>query len=441
MTASEGAAPQQLGLPEGPVEVVPGGPVHGSLRAPASKSVTNRLLCLAALADGTSRLTRPLASDDSQAMADALRGLGTRIDHDGDDLVVGGTGGRLTAPAAPLDARLSGTTMRFLAAVAVLAPGPVRVTGLPPLLRRPIGPLTTALVALGGQVHDRDGLPPVDTRGGGLDGGTVVVDVRRSSQFASAVLLVAPYARDEVVVSLRGDAATAYVALTAEALQAWGARIEAVGATAWRVVPRGPLQARDVEVEYDASAAAHLHGLAMATGGRVTVRNTCPTRQPDAGVVEVWARMGGHVERDGHAVTVTGPDVLNPVEVDLSAMPDQVTTVAALAALAPGCSRLSGVGVARTHETDRLAALAAELARIGVRVDEEPGALVVHGGTARGGTLGTHDDHRLAMAFAALAARVPDVIIEEPWCVSKTYPAFWADLRALGATVRELTGS
>jgi 3-phosphoshikimate 1-carboxyvinyltransferase len=152
--------------------------------------------------------------------------------------------------------------------------------------------------------------------------------------------------------------------------------------------------------------------------------------------------MGATAARDGDAVTVSGPAAVAPVGggIDLSAMPDQVTTVAALAALADGATRITGVAVTRGHETDRLAALAAELGKLGVGVEELPDGLVVHGGAARGpARLATHDDHRLAMAFAALAARVPGVVIEEPWCVRKTYPAFWADLRAAGVAWRPVS--
>jgi 3-phosphoshikimate 1-carboxyvinyltransferase len=233
------------------------------------------------------------------------------------------------------------------------------------------------------------------------------------------------------------------VALTVALMARFGAAVEVAGPAAWRVEP-GPYRATDLPVEYDASAAAHLFALAAATGGRVTVTNATPgTLQPDAALPELLAAMGATVTRDGDALTVRGPERLGPVDADLSAMPDQVTTLAALAALAAGPSRLRGVGVARGHETDRLAALAAELAKLGVAVTELPDGLAVAGAgpeVLRPARLATWGDHRMAMALAAVAARVPGVVIEDPGCVAKTYPGFWRDLAAAGLAWRAHPG-
>jgi 3-phosphoshikimate 1-carboxyvinyltransferase len=418
------------------LEVVPAGPVAARLVAPASKSVTNRALVCAALAGGGSRLGGAPGGDDAQAMAAALGELGAPVRQGAAAWTVQGCGGRPRSPRRPLDARLSGTTMRFLAAVATLAPAGATVGGAPPLLRRPVGPLVAALRALGAELADRDGFPPVTAAGGGLGGGEVRVDAAASSQFASAVLLVAPYARRPVRLRADGLGAPAYVELTAALMRDFGAAVQREDAAMWRVEAGRPYRARDLEVEYDASAAAHLFALAAATGGSVTVGNARPgTLQPDAGLPDLLARMGATVSRDGPALTVGGPRELAPVDADLAAMPDQVTTVAALAALARGTSRIRGVAVARGHETDRLAALAAELGKLGVAVEELPDGLVVHGRGAEGlrpAQLATHGDHRMAMALAAVAARVPGLVLDDPGCVTKTYPGFWRDLAAAG---------
>ncbi|HYN17568.1 MAG TPA: 3-phosphoshikimate 1-carboxyvinyltransferase, partial [Actinomycetes bacterium] len=287
------------------------------------------------------------------------------------------------------------------------------------------------------------GLPPVTAAGGGLEGGRATVDAGASSQFASAVLLVAPYARRPVTLTAERLGAAAYVELTAALLRRFGAVVEPAGPAAWRVGPGG-YRAADLEVEYDASAAAHLFALAAATGGSVTVTNADPaTLQPDAALPALLEQMGASVTRDGDRLTVRGPVALDPVDADLAAMPDQVTTVAALAALATGTSRIRGVAVTRGHETDRLAALAAELAKLGVAVTELPDGLVVTGpGPDRlhPARLATWGDHRMAMALAAVAARVPGVVIEDPSCVAKTYPGFWRDLAAAGLAWRAHPG-
>ncbi len=414
------------------VRVLPGTRARGRLRAPTSKSVTNRVLILAALAGGTSTLREPLECDDSRAMRACLTSLGAQIDGSASTWRVDGTGGAVASPPDPLDAGLSGTTARFVTAVMALGEEGGVVTGAAPLRRRPIGPLVDALRTLGAEAEDSDGGLPVRLSGGGITGGEVDVDVAASSQFASALLLTAPYARNDVTCRLRGAAAGAYIALTVDLMRRWGAEVNAVP-LGWRVRAGVPYRSRDVAIEYDASAAAHLFALAAASGGAVTISNATPTRQPDAGAVSVFAALGCEVSGGGGATTVSGPAQLRPIDVSLSAMPDQVTTFAAMAALAPGTSVLRDVGVARMHETDRLEALATELGRLAVRVDAEADTLTIHGGAARGpARLRTHDDHRLAMAFTALGTCIDGVTIEDPGCVAKTYPAFWDDVRALG---------
>ena len=287
------------------------------------------------------------------------------------------------------------------------------------------------------------------TVGGGLAGGPVTIDVTGSSQYASAVLLAAPYARAPVVVTAAGAHAAAYVDLTVAGMVSWGAQVTTRAPGVWQVEPGAGYQPQDLVVEYDASAACHLWALAVATGGTVTVTNVTPTVQPDAGLLDVLERMGARVVRNGSRVTVAGPTRPLPLDrVDLEAMPDQSTTVAALAALADGVTTITGAAVVRGHETDRLAALALELRKVGARVEEHPDGVTIDGSTAVGGgvdgaVLGTHHDHRLAMAFAGVGARLPGVVVDDPGCVAKTFPAFWTGRRrarrAGGPTVRKAT--
>jgi 3-phosphoshikimate 1-carboxyvinyltransferase len=416
--------------------VTAGAILSGRLRAPASKSVTNRLLVMAALAEGTSHLRRPLVSDDTAAMASGLRALGVEASLDADQSVVVGRAGVVGPPTGVVGAGLSGTTLRFLAAMSLLCPEPVTLDGLPPLRRRPLGPLIAALERAGAAVTSDAGHPPVTIRSGGLEGGRLSVDAAASSQFATALLLVAPYARVDVELEVVNLGAGGYVELTVEAMRRFGVRV-ATGprANTWSVPAGQCYVARDEEVEYDASAAAHLFALGIATGGAVTVENAGATCQPDAGIVEVFEQLGARVSRsaDGSLTVAAGDHSLQPVDVDLATMPDQVATIATLAALAPGTSTLRGLGVVRGHETDRLAAVAAELTRLGGDVRVEGDGLVVHGGRPlRGAAVETYHDHRMAMAFTALAAVVPGVSIVDPGCVAKTYPAWWEDAAALG---------
>lgn len=418
--------------------MVPRGPVAGHVTAPPSKSVTNRLLVIAGLSDGVCHLSSPLVSDDTEAMAAGLRALGIDVGLEATRAVVTGRRGAVGPPRGVVGAGLSGTTLRFLAAVSLLSSGPVTLDGLEPLRRRPIEPLLAALRRLGAEVTSDGGRPPVVIDSGGLRGGPITVDAAQSSQFASALLLVAPYAAGDVELVVENLGARGYVDLTADEMARFGVEVHAEasgGRCSWHVAAGQHYRARDERVEYDASAAAHLYALALATGGSVTVDNTCASLQPDAGMLAVLERMGAEVRvGDGGATTLElGGDGLLPVDVDLREMPDQVATVAVLAALAPGTSRLTGLGVVRGHETDRLAAVARELNRLGGDALVEEDGLVVRGGHAlHGGLVSTYDDHRMAMAFSVLGAVVGGIAIDSPGCVAKTYPGWWTEMERLG---------
>jgi 3-phosphoshikimate 1-carboxyvinyltransferase len=420
------------------VEIIPSGPLVGACDAPASKSLTNRLLLMAALAEGRSRLVGPLRSDDSAVMSAGLVALGAGIGDEGDAAVVTGTGGRLREPAGVIAAGLSGTTLRWLSAAALLVHGTVVIDGEPPLRKRPMAPLLRSLEDLGASIDSDDGCPPLHITSTGLRGGRVRVDAAESSQFATSLLLVAPYAESDLELEVAHLGAVGYVELTIEAMLRWGAAIESEGAGRYLVTAGRHYQAREEVVEYDASAAVHLFALAMATGGNLTVRNVMGTRQPDAGMTAVFEEMGGDVTAaPGGGVTVSRPGPLRGVDVDIAPMPDQVPALAVLGALAEGTTRLRNVSVARGHETDRVAAVARELRKLGAGIEEDGDSLVIEGGRPlSGGTVETYDDHRMAMAFSSLGAAVPGVVVTDPGCVRKTYPQYWRDVAALGVGLR-----
>jgi 3-phosphoshikimate 1-carboxyvinyltransferase len=419
------------------LELVPAGPVQGTLDAPSSKSLTNRLLVIAALAEGKSVLSRVLESDDTVAMTSGLRALGARIEDVGGDTEVTGTSGRPVAGETEVDAGLSGTTLRFLAAVALLARGTVVLDGSEPLRRRPIAPLLDALAAAGADVSSDGGRPPLRISSRGLAGGRLRVDASASSQFATGLLLVGPYADDDLIVEVVGLRELGYVRLTVATMARWGASVGEEAPGRFRVSARDRYVSRAESVEHDASAAAHLYALAVATRGSITVANAFETAQPDGGLVEVLAAMGASFSRGPGGTTVERRGELTGVDVDLAAMPDQVPTVAALAALARGDTVIRGVEIARGHESDRITAVATELGRLGARVEEAPDGLVVHGGAPlHAGRIDTHHDHRIAMAFTAIGAVVPGVELSDPGCVAKTYPGFFDDVARLGVGVR-----
>jgi 3-phosphoshikimate 1-carboxyvinyltransferase len=418
------------------LQLVPRGPIDATLEAPSSKSLTNRVLVIAALAEGTSVLRHLLASDDTVAMTSGLRELGALIETGDDRCEVTGTSGRPVAGGGGVDAGLSGTTLRFLAAVALLTRGTVVLDGDEPLRGRPIAPLLDALRSAGAEVSTEGGRPPLRITSRGFAGGRLRVDASASSQFATGLLLVGPYGAEDLVLEVEGLDELGYVDLTASVMGRWGASVIEEARGRYRVSAHDPYVARDESVEHDASAAAHLYALAVATGGSITIANAFETAQPDGQMLDVLGAMGAVFDRGPGGTTVRRPGRLNGVDVDLGAMPDQVPTVAVLGALARGDTVIRGVEIARGHESDRIHAVATELRVLGARVDEAPDGLVVHGGAPlHAGRIDTHRDHRLAMAFAALGACVPGVQISEPGCVAKTYPRYWDDLGRLGLEI------
>ena len=347
-----------------------------------------------------------------------------------------GTSGRPLAGGPPVNARLSGTTLRFLSGVALLAKGTVVLDGEEPLRRRPLAPLLEALRAAGAEVLSADGRPPLTITGHGLAGGRLRVDASASSQFATALLLVGPYADDDLVLEVAGLKELGYVRLSVEAMTRWRASVSEEAPGVFRVEAGATYAARAEDVEHDASAAAHIYALAVATGGSVRVTNAFETRQPDGALLGVLTAMGASFVQDRSGTTVERRAGLSGVEVDLGAMPDQLPTVAALGALAEGTTVISGVAIARGHETDRVRAVATELTRLGASVEELPDGLVVRGGAhLHGGRVETYRDHRMAMAFSALGAVVAGVEIADPGCVAKTYPNFFDDLCRLGVGI------
>jgi 3-phosphoshikimate 1-carboxyvinyltransferase len=391
---------------------------------------------IAALAKGRSVLSRLLRSDDTAAMISGLRGLGVGIEDIGGDTEVTGTAGRPVASGRTLNAGLSGTTLRFLAALALITEGTVVLDGEEPLRRRPIGQLLEVLGAAGAEVLSENGRPPLRISGSGLLGGRLHVDASASSQFATALLMVAPYADDDLIVEVEGLRELGYVRLTVATMTRWGARVAEEAPGTFRVSAQYPYLSRAESIEHDASAAAHLYALAVATRGSITVANAFETAQPDGGLLEVLAAMGAMFSRGPGGTTVERRGELTGIDVDLAAIPDQVPTVAVLAALARGETVIRGVEIVRGHESDRIAAVATELGRLGAQVEEAPDGLVVHGGAPlHGGRIDTHRDHRIAMAFTAIGAVVPGVELSDPGCVAKTYPRFFDDVARLGVGI------
>jgi len=426
------------------------GPVDAVVAVPGSKSVTNRALLLAALADGPSVLRRPLRSRDTLLMAAGLRSLGAVVE----DLPDGAW--RVTPPEGGLrgdttvDVGNAGTVMRFLPPVAALASGAVRFDGDPRSHERPVEALIGALRALGANVDDADrpGHFPLAVRGTGrLAGGLVEIDSSASSQFVSALLLSGARFERGVEVRHIGDRLPSlpHIDMTVQMLREAGVAVDDSEPERWVVAP-GPIRARDLTVEPDLSNAAPFLAAALVTGGRITVPHWPEhTTQPGARLREIFTMLGARCELTPQGLTVSGDGRVRGVELDLANESELTPTLAAVAALADAPSRLHGIGHIRLHETDRVAALAKELGGLGADVAEGPDELVITPRPLRGGLFATYDDHRLATAAAVVGLRVAGVLVENVATTAKTLPDFpgrWAAMLAGSEyTGSEYTGS
>jgi 3-phosphoshikimate 1-carboxyvinyltransferase len=398
-------------------------PVDAVVGLPGSKSITARALVLAALADGPSRIVRPLRARDTDLMAAGLRALGVGIEDDGADWVI--TPGRLRGPAE-VDAGLAGTVLRFLPPVAALADGPVTVDGDPRLRDRPNAGLLAALRALGVEIDDGGrGRAPFTVHGtGSVAGGAVAVDASESSQIVSGLLLVAARFEQGVDLALAGGVPSMpHVEMTVTTLREHGVDVAATP-RGWRVSP-GPIAPLDRVIEPDLSNAAPFLAAALVTGGRVTVRDWPEvTTQPGAQLDRLLAEMGATVERTDDGLRVTGGAVVRPLVADLHEVGELTPVLAALCALADGPSRLTGIGHLRGHETDRLQALDEVLTAVGARVEQLPDGLVISPGARRPARLDSYADHRMVHAAAILGLAIEGVEVTDPGAVSKTLPDF-----------------
>jgi 3-phosphoshikimate 1-carboxyvinyltransferase len=431
--------PDRIDMPDYPPAVTvepPPTPPRLVAHVPGSKSLTNRALIVAALADRTSTLTGALDSDDTRMMVESLSRLGFRVEHDLDaaTITVEGRGGRIPVSEAELFVSNSGTSLRFLTALVALGRGVYRLDGVPRMRQRPVRDLLDALNRLGAIARDElgNGCPPVVVDANGLAGGVADVAGDVSSQFLSGLLMALPRARGATTVEVKGTLVSRpYVAMTLAVMEAFGVRVAHRQFQRFTVKPAA-YQARRYAIEPDASAASYWFASAAITGGSVTVEGLgSGSIQGDMAFVDVLEHMGCRVERFEMATTVHGGP-LRGVDVDMNAISDTVMTLAVVALFARGVTTIRGVGHIRHKETDRLAAVAAELRKLGASVEEWPdGLLIIPPEAITPARIATYDDHRMAMAFALAGLKAEGVTIEDPGCVAKTYPGFWDDLSRL----------
>ncbi|BCS31670.1 3-phosphoshikimate 1-carboxyvinyltransferase [Luteitalea sp. TBR-22] len=421
------------------VAIAPCGPLDARVRPPGSKSLTNRALVCAALADGPSRLTGVLDSEDTRVMIAALEQLGLAlvVDRDAATIDITGCGGQLAVDRGEVWVANSGTTIRFLTAMLAAIGGHYRLDGVPRMRQRPMGDLLAALDALGAscRAESPGDCPPVviDTRG--LHGGTAVVGGDISSQFLSGLLMAAPYAAAPVDLRVDGPLVSQpYVHMTLGVMRAFGIDVDGSDLRRLTVPAPGRYRGTAYDIEPDASAASYFWGAAAIAGGTVTVEGLgSQALQGDVGFVECLRAMGCGVAETTTGLAVTGAP-LRGIDVDMNAISDTVQTLAVVALFAEGPTRITGVAHIRHKETDRIGDLARELRKLGGLVEEHGDGLTITPAPLHGATIETYDDHRMAMSLSLAGLRVPGVVITNPACTGKTYPRYFEDLARVCAT-------
>lgn len=420
------------------------GPFQATITPPGSKSLTNRALVLSSLARGTSTLRNVLFADDTVVMLDGLKKLGVdlEVDQAAGRIRVHGTGGAVGVSEAELFCGNSGTTIRFLSAFCALGCGVYTLDGVDRMRSRPIGQLVELLRNVGVRVEYpiSEGFPPIRISAAGLPGGNLRFGAAQSSQFLSSILQVSPYARHEVRVDLEpGQTSWPYVAMTMRLMDRFDLTPELIrdpetGEPKQIIIPRGVFRGTDYAVEPDASSASYfLAAAALWPGATITIAGLGNNSlQGDVGFAEVLKKMGATASMDSHSITLSGPDQLEGIEIDLRDMPDVAQTLAVVCLFADGRSVLHGLHTLRHKETDRLAALSNELTKLGAGVRVDGDTLIIDPPKAvMPASIATYDDHRMAMSFALAGTKVPGVTIQNVECVNKTYPNYFSDLQIL----------
>lgn len=415
--------------------------LSGEITAPPSKSYTHRAFMIALLAEGESVIKNPLISYDTMATIEAVKEMGAEVIQEGDIWRVRGTGGKIKPRKGFIDARNSGTTIRMMSAIATLSTEPTKLTGDRSILQRPMGPLIEALSKLGAEARceGKDGRPPVVV-GGELVGGDVEINGSISSQFISAILLAAPYAREDINLTITGKLRSKpYVEITLELLEMAGAKITRDKKLKTFKIPGGQvLRPINLTIPGDFSSAAFPLGAAAITESTVKVNNLDPKgAQGDKRIISLLKEFGAEVRVFKNAIEVLGEGGLSGIETDCGDNPDLVPVLAVIGSVADGETRLTNIPHLRFKETDRLRALATELRKMGVEITEFPDELRIKGTRyLQGSKLWSYDDHRMAMAFtvAGLVAR-GKTLVENIDNIPVSYPNFIDDMRRLGAKI------
>ncbi|KXK12903.1 MAG: 3-phosphoshikimate 1-carboxyvinyltransferase [Chloroflexi bacterium OLB14] len=414
-------------------------PLITSVNVPGSKSLTNRALLIASLANGKTTLTNALFSDDSKYFAQALQTLGfdIQLDETNHKMIVNGLGGKIPSQKAELFIGNAGTAARFLSAFLTLANGEYIIDGDARMRERPIGDLIVSLRQLGVNIESKNNCPPVKISARGLPGGKTKVAGNISSQFLSALLMVAPYAKSPIEIELITELnSKPYVDMTIEIMKDFGVEIERQAYQSFKIpITNYQLPITNYQIESDASAASYFFAAPAICGGSVRVENISKnSKQGDIKFLDVLTQMGCIVKEANNSIIVNRPQgsSIVGIDIDMRDIPDTAQTLAVIAPFANSPTRIRGIASARVKETDRVSATCTELKRLGVQVEEHQDGMTIYPcQNFKPATIQTYNDHRMAMAFSLIGLRFDGVTIENPNCVSKTFPNYFEVLDEL----------
>ena len=406
--------------------------LDAEVSVPPSKSYTNRALIAAALADGPSTLVQASRSDDSEFLVSALKEFGIKIERTNDDLEVSGASGELSPPKKEVYIGNAGTAMRFLATFAGLARGESILTGDEQMKKRPLTDLLQALHAAGIKTSSENGYPPVKIFGGNFQGGRVDIRGEVSSQFLSSLLLSSPYAKHPVSICVQGKMSSSpYVDMSLHVMRSFGGNVDTLSPSVYAVSNRDRYIGRTFSIEGDASSATYFLAAAAITRGRVVIGNLSDeSLQGDLKFLKILADMGCSVVHHEDSIELIGGKLFG-IEVDMNELPDCVPALAVLGAFAKGQTSITNIAQLKFKETNRLAALSTVLTKLGAEAELYDDGLTIHPKPLRGVNISTYNDHRMAMSFAVAGLSVPGITIENPACVSKSFPNFWDEFSKL----------
>jgi 3-phosphoshikimate 1-carboxyvinyltransferase len=408
-------------------------PITATLVLPGSKSYTNRALLLAALTENTVVINNPLFSEDTQAMIACLRTLGIEIKISETQIEVIGSVKDVKEKEYDLDAEFSGTTIRFILALATIIPGVKTIHGKEGLNNRPIKDLVDALLQLGADITylEKEGYPPLRVNSGNLNSGAIFINGSISSQYISALLMIAPIVGD-ITIAVKGDQISKpYIAMTLEIMEQFGVTTINKDFLAY-IIEKQQYNTTEFLVEGDFSSAGYFFAIAALTKSTITLKNLNPnSKQADKKLLGVFEKMGSEITYGSNAITIKGNGI-QPMEIDVTDFPDQAQTLAVLAAFAEGETKLIGVQSLRVKETERVVALQRELEKMHIKTSSTADSLTIQGGNPRPATIDTYGDHRMAMSFAIAGTKLSGIKINDPHVVNKTFPDFWKKLNEIG---------